>query len=94
VSDLSVELDDDDLADESEGIRVLRQKAKRTDVIEAELHAANRKIAILEAGLDVESPVGELFVKVYDGETSPEALRAAADKYGIPIKGWAAGPLH
>jgi hypothetical protein len=67
-------------------IRTLRERAKRTERAEAHLAVANRKVAILESGLDVESPIGQLFVKGYDGEFTAEALKAEAARYGVPRK--------
>ena len=85
MSDISTQVGDDPSGDPN--IKQLRERAKRTEDAEAALQAANRKVAILESGLDVESPIGQLFVKGYDGEFTAEALKAEAEKYGVPIKG-------
>lgn len=37
--------------------------------------AARRELAFLRAGVDIESPVGKLFVKAYDGELEAEAIK-------------------
>jgi hypothetical protein len=74
---------------EDHNTRQLRDKATRAEGAEARLQAASRRVAILASGLDTESPIGELFVRGYDGEYTPEALREEAAKYGVPLKGQA-----
>jgi hypothetical protein len=49
----------------------------------AEAVAAKRELAFIKVGIDVDSPTGKLFAKAYDGETSPEAVAAAAAEYGL-----------
>ena len=48
-------------------------KAKAQSASEAE-----RKLAFVEAGIDPSLPVAKYFMKGYDGELSPEAIRQAA----------------
>lgn len=48
-------------------------KAKAQTASEAE-----RKLAFVEAGIDPSLPVAKYFMKGYDGELSPEAIRQAA----------------
>ena len=48
-------------------------KAKAQQASEAE-----RKLAFVEAGIDPSLPVAKYFMKGYDGELSPEAIRQAA----------------
>jgi len=71
--------------DETE-IRILRERAKSFDRAHAALEAAQRENATLRSGLDLESPIGQLFVKSYDGEWTAEALKAEAARYGVPQK--------
>jgi hypothetical protein len=85
VSDASIELPDED-HDHDPDIRELRQRAKAVDRAEAETRRLERRIAILESGLDVESPIGQLWNKSYQGEVTPEALKAEAERYGIPMR--------
>jgi hypothetical protein len=44
----------------------------------AESEAAKRELAFVKAGVDPASPMSKYFVKAYDGELSPEAIREAA----------------
>lgn len=78
---------DPESEDQSGNIRQLREKAKKVDEAEAALASAQREIALLRSGIDVEHPVGKLFVKAYDGAADPEAIKAAAQEYGVPIRG-------
>ncbi len=91
--------EDLDLADNESGepdrdsrqfVRKLEQEAKegkraKREADEAKLDAQNakRELALMKAGIDLESPTGKLFVKAYDGEISVEAIKAAAGEYGL-----------
>jgi hypothetical protein len=86
VSDTSIQTSSADPEDRDPNIRQLRDTAKRYDESEAALQAAHQRIAILESGLDLESPVGELFMKGYAGEYTPDALKDEAARYGVPMK--------
>ena len=44
-----------------------------------------RRHAVLGSGIDTTSKITELFLKTYEGENTPEAMRAAAEEYGIPL---------
>jgi len=61
----------------------LERKAKEADAAKAEAQAAKRELALLKAGIDLESPTGKLFAKAYDGEASVEAIKTAATEYGL-----------
>lgn len=76
--------------DETEGRNPVRDRMKQleTELAEvrakaAEAEAAQRKLAFIEAGIDVNSPTGKLFAKAYDGEFSLDAVKAAATEYGL-----------
>lgn len=56
-------------------------KALREQVAEAA--AARRKLALIEAGVDLNTPTGQLFAKAYDGELTVEAIKAQAEQYGV-----------
>jgi len=43
----------------------------------AEADAAKRELAFVKAGIDLSSPMAKYFVKGYDGDLSPEAIRQA-----------------
>ena len=71
-------------------VRKLEQDAKegkraKKEADEAKLEAQNakRELALMKAGIDLESPTGKLFVKAYDGEITVEAIKAAAGEYGL-----------
>lgn len=61
----------------------LERKAKEAEAAKAEAQAAKRELALLKAGIDLESPTGKLFAKAYDGEASVDAIKAAATEYGL-----------
>lgn len=56
--------------------KLLRQQA-------AEFESLKRKMAFAEAGIDVNAPVAKYFIKGYEGEITPEAIRAAAEEAQI-----------
>lgn len=76
--------------DSRQFVRKLEQEAKagkaaKREAEEAQREAANakRELAFLKAGIDLESPTGKLFAKAYDGDTSLDAVKAAAGEYGL-----------
>ena len=71
---------------QGEDIRTLRDRAKRFDEAQASIAALGRENALLRSGIDLESPLGQLFVKSYDGEWTAEALKAESARYGVPQK--------
>ena len=72
---------------ESHNIKLLREKAEAGEKATRELAQAKRELAVLQSGIDVESPAGKLFLKAYDGDNTVEAIKAAAEEYAIPLKG-------
>ena len=68
---------------EPEHIKALREKAKTADSIASEKSALERKVAILEAGVNTTTPVGQMFLKSYDGDLTAEAIKAAAAEVGL-----------
>jgi hypothetical protein len=78
----------DDYEDQDSGVvRTLRQQAKdrereAKDAV-ARAEAAERRLSFLEAGIDLSDPKNNYFVKGYEGEISPEAIRAEAEKAGF-----------
>lgn len=70
--------------------RKLKQEAEegrraKQEAVEAtsEAAAARKELAFLKAGIDLDSPQGKLFAKAYDGEPSLDAVKAAAQEYGL-----------
>jgi len=64
-------------------IRALRQKAKERDQLAAQLAERERELAFAKSGLDFNDPKLKYFVKGYDGDLSPEAIRAQAQADGF-----------
>lgn len=79
-------MDNDIEFDEQEtGRNPLRDRMKRLESENATLKAwanealdATRELAFVKAGIDSADPMTKYFVKGYDGELSPDAIRAAA----------------
>lgn len=46
----------------------------------AEAQAAQRELAFVKAGVDLNSPMARYFVKGYEGDLTPEAIRLAAEE--------------
>jgi hypothetical protein len=71
---------DDDMNDDNQAAeqspKALRRAADEGRKAKAELAAAKRELAMLRAGVDVETPVGKLFAKAYDGDIDADAIKA------------------
>lgn len=63
-------------------LREAEKARKELEQAKAELAAQRREIEFAKAGIP-ESGLGSLFRKAYDGEASTEAIRKAAEEYGI-----------
>ena len=63
-------------------LREAEKARKELDGLKAELEAQKREVQFSKAGIP-DSGIGSLFRKAYDGDTSQEAIRAAAMEYGI-----------
>jgi hypothetical protein len=81
MSDTSFDYDDDQDDQQPEapsGGKGLRQALERTNAeaaaAKARADAAERKLAFLEAKVDLSTPIGKLFAKSYDGELDPAAI--------------------
>ena len=79
---------DETNADDSNGIKALRQAARdgkkaKADAAanDARAVAAERQIAFLKAGIDPDSALAKRLAKVHEGEFTPEALKATAVEY-------------
>lgn len=60
-----------------------RRAKQEADKATAEAATAKKELAFLRAGIDLDSPQGKLFAKAYDGEPSLDAVKAAAQEYGL-----------
>jgi len=76
--------------DETEGRNPVRDRMKQLEqenqnlrAAAAEAAAAKRELAFTKVGIDLESPLGKLFAKAYDGDSSLEAVQQAAAEYGL-----------
>lgn len=68
----------DDDTDESGDIPALRAAAKRAKALERENATMKRENAFLRAGITMDDPKMSYFVRGYDGDLDPEAIRTAA----------------
>lgn len=82
--------DTDDVEDQNQGPKALRdayeaekQRRQQAEQALAEAEEARRKLALIEAGIDLKSPTGQLFADAYKGELSPDAITEAAQRYGV-----------
>lgn len=64
-------------------IRALEKQAKQATEALSRAEAAERKLAFAEAGITLNDPKLSYFVKGYDGEFTPEAIRQAATDAGF-----------
>ena len=63
-------------------LREAEKARKELESVRNELEAQKREVQFSKAGIP-DSGLGQLFRKAYDGEASQEAIRAAAQEYGI-----------
>lgn len=84
------EQDQDEFYADPKAVKSLREanKQMKADLEAARAQAeqatqATRELAFIKAGIDIESPTGKLFAKAYDGEATPDAIKEAAEEYGL-----------
>ena len=80
MTDNYTETPDDDDADD---FKNLRAKAKKADQYERELNSLRRENAFIKAGVPMEDPRMGYFVKGYEGDLDPTAIRQAAIEAGF-----------
>lgn len=73
----------DEQQQESHNIRQLREKARNADRVAAENEQLKRELALTKSGVDLTSPIGQLFAKAYDGPATADAVKASAVEYGV-----------
>ena len=66
-----------------EDFKNLRAKARKADTLERENATLKRENAFIKAGVPLDDPRMTYFVKGYDGELEPEAIRTAAVEAGF-----------
>lgn len=76
-------LDPKAVARQRERIKALEKDAKALADKAAAGEAALRKLAFLEAKVDLNDPKAKFFADKYDGELDPEAVKAAAIAHGF-----------
>lgn len=81
---------EDDTLDEQIQSDGLRKHVKRIEsenkTLRQEIEtarSAQRELALIKAGVDVNSPTGRLFAKAYDGELDVDTVKSAAMEYGV-----------
>jgi flagellar biosynthesis/type III secretory pathway protein FliH len=65
-----------DMADETGGIKELRDAADRGREAIQERDQLKREVAFMKAGVDTDSKAGQLLFKAYDGELETESIQA------------------
>jgi len=64
-------------------MRQLEKELKAKEQALAEADAIKREYAFMKAGVPMDSPMSKYFVKGYDGEFTPEAIRLAAEEANL-----------
>ena len=75
--------DDDDESGENEDFKNLRAKARKASKYEQENLTLKRELAFIKAGVPMEDPKMGYFVKGYEGDLEPSAIRQAAIEAGF-----------
>ena len=63
-------------------LRKSKERAREAEQAKSEVEQLRKELAFTKAGIP-ETGVGALLRKAYDGDTDPEAIRKAAEEYGI-----------
>lgn len=75
--------------EETDLVKHLRDQIKERDQMLSETQKravnAEKANAFQSVGIDPNSGVGRLFYENYDGDTTPDAVRQAAEEYQIPL---------
>ncbi len=67
-------------------LRKVEQQLKASEAKAKEFEGAARELNFVKAGVDTSDPGAKYFVKGYDGDLSPEAIRVAAQEANlIPV---------
>ena len=67
-------------------MRLLEKEAAELKKQVAEAEALKREMAFIKAGIPTDNPMSKYFVKGYDGEVTPEAIRQAAEEANLIAK--------
>jgi hypothetical protein len=89
MSDFNDDYSEDDFTEQesNSGSNPVRQRMKQLekenrekDKLLAQLQAQAKELSFVKAGVDVSDPKFKYFIKGYDGELTPEAIREAAEE--------------
>lgn len=98
MSDFDNDLDNEELNNDEQSsntndrawVRKLEKDAKdgkdarrEAEQLRLEAETAKKENAFLKAGIDLDSPLGKMFAKGYDGELTVDALKSAASAVGL-----------
>jgi hypothetical protein len=83
MSEQYSEIDDNETDDQNDDFKNLRAKAKKADSYERENVTLKRELAFVKAGVPLDDPKMSYFVKGYDGELDPQAIKDAAVEAGF-----------
>lgn len=61
-------------------MRQLEKELQHSKQALAEAESLKREVAFIKAGIPMDNPMAKYFVKGYDGDISPEAIRTAAEE--------------
>lgn len=75
--------EDQAATEETDPVVAQREHIKRLEEQLRDKAGLERKVAFLEAGVDISSKAGAYFVKGYEGELDAEAIRAEAEELGL-----------
>jgi hypothetical protein len=67
-------------------MRLLEKEAAELKKQVAEAEALKREMAFIKAGIPTDNPMSKYFVKGYDGDITPEAIRQAAEEANLIAK--------
>jgi len=68
---------------DQDSLKNLRAAANRAKKLETELNQMKRQMAFYQAGIPQDDPRMQYFIKGYDGELEPDAIRSAATEAGF-----------
>jgi len=63
--------------------KVGREAVAAAEQAKAEAAAARKELLLAKAGIDSDKGPGKLFARAYDGELTLDAIKAAAQEYGV-----------
>lgn len=66
-----------------EQINKLTKSLQEATEFQTRAEQSERKLALLDAGLDLKSPMGRLFADAYKGDGTPEDVKAKMAEYGL-----------